>query len=431
MPFFMHSLMSFAAQPPLRFPLSIHILHDSRPCQSHEDKDELSEFTNTRSTSPSPNPLEDVPQSLSIDSPQQTQSRRNRRRALKRKQQKEEAHFLKSQSLENHVIGSDQIPVSINATAFKYPSANFLKQYRTQELSIQQIKDLGFHILEWDGITARVTCDSQKRIISILAGQPLKDESYLTATTDVYLALKEEGQKHPDILDPKAHRRGTYYGLTCGISHGNGTLSPINLQVPTSKRATLHKLLGDHNVQRMAGHANAALHYWAPELWQRYSKALKTIVEDNKSLEKPFLGSVFPCTTFNFGPHVWTYIHRDSQNVAYGFCAIHALGRFDPKKGGHLVLWDLQLAIEFPPGSLILIPSALLYHSNIPIQPGEERASFTHFYPAGLLRYAETGLKTDKNASEGLDEQEQKKFLKQLKADRLRQEFECIPVWNL
>ena len=406
-PFFMQSLMPFAAQPPLSLPLSIHILHESRPCQCHEDKDELSEFTNTMSTSPSPspspspNPLDDVPQSVSIDSRQQTQSLCNRCRALKRREQKEQGHFLKSQSLENHVFGSEHIPVATNATAFKYPSPNFLRQYRTQALSLQAIKELGFQIIEWDGKTPKAICDSQNRIIVIPAGQPLSDQSYLTAAEEVHLALKQEAQKHPDIMAPTAHRRGAYYGLTCGISHGNGTPSPINLQVPTNKRDTLHKLLGDKNVQRMAGHASATLHYWAPELWQRYSKALKTIVEENKSLEKPFSGSVFPCTTFNFGPQVWTYIHRDSQNVAYGFCAIHALGRFDPKKGGHLVLWDLQLAIEFPPGSLILIPSALLYHSNIPIQPGEERASFTHFYPAGLLRYAETGLKTDKKACRG------------------------------
>jgi len=57
----------------------------------------------------------------------------------------------------------------------------------------------------------------------------------------------------------------------------------------------------------------------------------------------------------------------DFGNLPYGWCAITSLGPFDPKRGGHLVLWDLQLVIEFPPGSTILIPSAVLQHSNIPI----------------------------------------------------------------
>ncbi|KAJ7886875.1 hypothetical protein B0H14DRAFT_2338089, partial [Mycena olivaceomarginata] len=48
-------------------------------------------------------------------------------------------------------------------------------------------------------------------------------------------------------------------------------------------------------------------------------------------------------------------------------CAIQALGDSDPKKGEHLVLWDLMLVIEFP--LLILILSATLSHTNIPIQP--------------------------------------------------------------
>lgn len=38
-------------------------------------------------------------------------------------------------------------------------------------------------------------------------------------------------------------------------------------------------------------------------------------------------------------------------------CAITTLSDYDPKAGGHLVLWDLKLVIEFPPGSTILILS--------------------------------------------------------------------------
>ncbi|KAJ7620521.1 hypothetical protein DFH06DRAFT_1010638, partial [Mycena polygramma] len=38
---------------------------------------------------------------------------------------------------------------------------------------------------------------------------------------------------------------------------------------------------------------------------------------------------------------------------------------FDPNLGGHLILWDLNLVIRFPPGSSIFIPSALLRHSNV------------------------------------------------------------------
>src|ERR1700761_1401388 len=111
--------------------------------------------------------------------------------------------------------------------------------------------------------------------------------------------------------------------------------------------------------------------------------------------QRPFPKSVFSCASFNFGPNVWTFKHRDVLNLPFGWCAIHALGRFNPKKGGHLILWDLKLIIEFPPGALILIPSATLSHSNIPVQKGEERASFTLFTAGGLFRFVDNGFRTE------------------------------------
>ena len=53
-------------------------------------------------------------------------------------------------------------------------------------------------------------------------------------------------------------------------------------------------------------------------------------------------------------------MHTDPGNLLFGWCAITTLGNFDPTLGGHLVLWDLKLVIEFPLGSTILIPSVTL-----------------------------------------------------------------------
>jgi hypothetical protein len=112
-------------------------------------------------------------------------------------------------------------------------------------------------------------------------------------------------------------------------------------------------------------------------------------------LRRNFINSVFPTAAFNFGPNVWTFKHRDRLNCPFGWCAIQALGRFDPKLGGHLVLWELKKAIEFPPGALILIPSATLTHSNVPVQPGDRRLSFTQYCPGGLFRYVDNGFRTE------------------------------------
>ncbi len=98
---------------------------------------------------------------------------------------------------------------------------------------------------------------------------------------------------------------------------------------------------------------------------------------------------------FNFGPKVQTIPHQDLLNLPYGWCAIHALGDFDPQAGGHIILWELKLIIEFPPGALLLIPSATITHSNLPVREGERRASITQYTGGSLFRYVDNGFMTD------------------------------------
>ncbi|KAJ7041445.1 hypothetical protein C8F04DRAFT_1208408 [Mycena alexandri] len=92
--------------------------------------------------------------------------------------------------------------------------------------------------------------------------------------------------------------------------------------------------------------------------------------------------TVFAACTFNFGPHALTLPHLD-------------FGRFNPDRGGHLILWDLKLVIRFPPGSTILIPSAIIRHSNVPIAADEFRCSFVQYTAGGLFRFIRNGFKTD------------------------------------
>ncbi|KAJ3817837.1 hypothetical protein EV361DRAFT_788150, partial [Lentinula raphanica] len=76
-------------------------------------------------------------------------------------------------------------------------------------------------------------------------------------------------------------------------------------------------------------------------------------------------------------------------------------GSFDYKKGGHLVLWDLKLVIEFPPGSTAIFPSALLKHSNTSIQPSERRYSMTFYSASGLFRWRHNNYMSDKDILSG------------------------------
>lgn len=71
------------------------------------------------------------------------------------------------------------------------------------------------------------------------------------------------------------------------------------------------------------------------------------------------------------------------------------LGNYNYKLGGHLILWDLRLVIEFPPGCSILIPSAILRHSNTTIAANERRYLLTQYTAGGIFQWVERGFKPE------------------------------------
>jgi hypothetical protein len=82
-------------------------------------------------------------------------------------------------------------------------------------------------------------------------------------------------------------------------------------------------------------------------------------------------------------------------NLAWGWCFITALGWFNHELGGHLILWDLWLIIEFPPGMAIAIPSAIFGHSDVSIQQDEKPFSIAQYTSAGVFRFVNNGFKTN------------------------------------
>lgn len=126
---------------------------------------------------------------------------------------------------------------------------------------------------------------------------------------------------------------------------------------------------------------------FAPALHKFSLEVLQSVKANDESIEYPFDNHPFSAVTFNLGPTALTKPHRDTEDHANNWCAVTSLGNFDHTKGGHIVFWDLLLAIEFPPYSTIFFPSALLAHSNIAIQPGEQRSSITQYTSNGLFRW--------------------------------------------
>ncbi|KAF9643072.1 hypothetical protein BDM02DRAFT_3104900 [Thelephora ganbajun] len=163
------------------------------------------------------------------------------------------------------------------------------------------------------------------------------------------------------------------------------------LRVHADQLPIVKGLLKNQDIGRISRYANCAFKDLALYLHQFYRDKMDQLMERNRELTTPFQNSVFACVAFNFGPRVVAIPHRDHVNLAYGWCSITALGDFDHKVGGHMVLPDLKLAIEFPAGSTILIPSAAFTHYNLPIGSEETRRLMTQFSAGGLFRWITYG----------------------------------------
>lgn len=149
-----------------------------------------------------------------------------------------------------------------------------------------------------------------------------------------------------------------------------------------------------------------AFNLFAPKLYQYYVIELGKLFDAYPSFRRNLEKSPWPAATVNFGPWTITFPHTDPGNLAFGWCSITALGKFDFLLGGQIILWNLGLVINFPPGSTILIPSSVVMHSNTSIKPSEQRYSFTQYAAAGLFRWVSNGFCSDKTFLEKSTPQE-------------------------
>ncbi|KAF7799368.1 hypothetical protein EIP86_010600, partial [Pleurotus ostreatoroseus] len=239
----------------------------------------------------------------------------------------------------------------------------------------------------------RTLVDTEGFVFALCAGRPIGDKSWDSTMQQ----FKATVTRMRDTLNLKKgqDRRGKFETIAVGVSYGGGQTRPGNLvhQDP-SVRQVLDDFLQDSASIRIAHYQSACYAMFAPKLFEDTRKTTNELFEHFPDLKRNFPKSVFAAATVNFPPDAICYLHTDHGNRAVGWCAITAGGDYDYRKGGHLVLPQLKLIIEFPPGSTILIPSATLMHGNTPIRAHESRFSFTQYSAGGLFRYVSYGFQT-------------------------------------
>ncbi|KAK0475303.1 hypothetical protein EDD18DRAFT_1313288 [Armillaria luteobubalina] len=248
----------------------------------------------------------------------------------------------------------------------------------------------------------------QGHVIAVLVGQP-KDPDWESVHTLVSALLDQSQGKCTFSWKQRKCRHGCYLALSVGISFGGGQRCvvppslkpslkrmcpqfPQNLHHEDTMAQVLVTLINHIAFIHLAGFASGVFAAQLLSLFQYYAMHLRALLLSNDNLILNFANSIFSASTFNFRPKTVTVKHMDSGNLLFGWCTIPVLSQFNSKKGIHLILWDLKLVIEFPPGSTVLIPSAVLQHLNMTVDCGETRYPFMQYMAGGLFHWVDDGF---------------------------------------
>ncbi|KAJ6480190.1 hypothetical protein C8R45DRAFT_1100778 [Mycena sanguinolenta] len=211
--------------------------------------------------------------------------------------------------------------------------------------------------------------DKGRHVCLVLGGAPRDALSRKTVTDGAFNMLEEQHARICLPPDQLHHWRAqdAFPVLARGWSHGGSQTELGELCNNVANTQLIDELLVHELFRRLALFANMLFALWAPLLFAFYMTQMALLHGWKHSMQKNFPGS----------------------------CAITALGDFNPDICGHLILWDLWLVIRFPPGSTILLPSAIVCHSNVPIWSHERHCSFVQYTMGGLFCWVRNDFKTD------------------------------------
>ncbi|KAI0088584.1 hypothetical protein BDY19DRAFT_906589 [Irpex rosettiformis] len=302
----------------------------------------------------------DVPPRPSFEGIQPSKKRRNRKAKARRSERRRkhiQALLEHARTTYRHAV--EYYPTEFEAEDLHNTGPCFVGKHYSVEKKyhpLQYYIEQGYRVIEWDGKDTKALLDKDRRIIAVCAGHPTALTDWQDVVDGIRVAIQELERK----FDFRGHneRRGDYVSANFGVSFGGGQKRPGILKMSEKNYAAVQEFLDRLD----------------------YVQLMVRLAEHYPRFEPPIPRSVF-CY---------------EMNKASGVCPIFNTGTFDPKKGGHIILPQLRILIEFPPGTVILLPSATLVHGNVDIQDHEERESVTLFTAGGLFRWVHYGFQTEK-----------------------------------
>ncbi|KAJ7839772.1 hypothetical protein B0H13DRAFT_2417355 [Mycena leptocephala] len=220
-------------------------------------------------------------------------------------------------------------------------------------------------LVEWEGIDPMLILDVDGRIVAVLLGRPEGDdwEEVVKEFIRLMEAVRRRGEARGVFkAKDRRHRRGNYFTLSDGVTRGPG-------QQPTPA-----KLIGVSwsSSSRTTPAVGLLASFQRPRTLP--AETLRFLPNHPQGHLRPAPGAQTALRQFSLprchlesGASVVTDDHVDELNLPHGMCGVFNAGDHKHKRGGHMFLKQLRLVIEFPSGSSMLIPSASITHSNVPI----------------------------------------------------------------
>ncbi|KAK7435867.1 hypothetical protein VKT23_019398 [Stygiomarasmius scandens] len=333
-------------------------------------------------------------------SPKQRKNVKSKMRARSlRYDQRQKKQLEAKSSLKALVLGHASRITKVRVTfkhAFEHPKGVWTGKRTatdTKMLTLEQVLAIpGMQLVKWNGRTSTIYEDCQGVPLLLMGAAPnsIEWDALVRRVDTVFMQLGKR-LNWQKIL----RRRGWHLSVPIGESFGGGQTRPANFSHTPHDEEAINDVTCDPDVRRVAGLCDHYLKVYFPKIHTLYANALERIHEDNPSLRRNFDNSVFAAANINIEKAV-AFPHVDYLNLLFGLCAVFPTGSFDYTRGGHLIIWELGLVIEFPPGTVILLPSALFKHSNTAIADSETRSSITFYSASGLFRWVHNGCMSDK-----------------------------------
>ncbi|KAJ7838430.1 hypothetical protein B0H13DRAFT_1650755, partial [Mycena leptocephala] len=143
-------------------------------------------------------------------------------------------------------------------------------------------------------------------------------------------------------------------------------------------------------------HPPALYHGFAPRLYTHVEDTKSRVLGHDWTLRDNYPPGAFHASEWFLGADE-SPPRLDDLDMLWSWRALTALGRYNARWGGELILWEEKKVIKFPPGATFLFPAAFTRYSFTQVRAGETQYAFSQYSHSGPFRYVENGFRCEAN----------------------------------